>query len=1047
MNLAELYRLSLQEGASADRARNLLLQTHWFTVNAEFDPKTGEALPQAISAFLAKVAPRKQNGKKQDRLHRITEHARPSVERLLRSLNESPRREHALLPVHLVRELDANSFIKLSNRPGRNIREKLAGKPYLQAVRRYQSVNLPENRLLKSFVVRLAELLELRRDILGEAEDDLIPRILSWLRRDEARAIARWENLPPNNTLLAHRDYRRVWDSWRRLQTLDEDIARDFSSLDERQETMTRWMNFGRMYCEWAHRFAEMPVMFDYETFSIQAWIPEPLIQRTKQKLTRSNSQRTFNEPACVDLSETRPRFAVTEKTSETLTDAYLWQQWSSASETVDVPLFESDAACLHPDAVTIASPDLFFGGDATSGYCDRAARAFAARLRDTFKNDKLIWLVPDALNDFQLEIIRRNLNARFPGAAPLPRSVAALFEQVDYTRITGDRYPVIVVDTIGGTTCVTKLIARFDADLKKRLPKTKGYYWERCPPVIISEHDTGKGRLYNVVTVDGNGKWHNSAAPKRPQPLKPSHLKTDPRIKNFAFCINLSDSPVAGGMRLHTMQARAGEIPLWRDQITELSIKVMKDGRYQRFCLVSQVTPVKPIRGVSVPISVQERFALPVGLPFYEFPLFQGANANAVGFSARLDSLEFPLVIGDLVAPIELVQKLDNPTRTVDRFLAEELPAEVKTVLLKSSDAETMQKVLVQHLKTVVTGKSIYDHERFDGVTLSKETKQLLDRSLVGRNLHHLNRLLLEDAYPDELSKFVECRLKLTFEYGADEPYTLIFAARHNSFRPVYATWQHTIEEIVTDAPAPEYPTARSWKGLRRYPDSKNGGTIDLIGQLGKTNRNFTKWSNENDEEAWKKIRKSIKGWCRFLVISLWRDGRSVSAPDSPEEFRNAAKGFQSLLNKISTADEKAVSDVRFLESCMHQDAPSKCVQWITEQVEIGHGRNARGVGFALGDVSQKWQQEILLHLASNPRNFALSVFAYAVWRESQLVERFSLSELKPILEALLQCLKKLRPYKQEKKKDWWARRQLGSLDCRALGASIRIVARPRFE
>ena len=49
------------------------------------------------------------------------------------------RREQALLHVHAVRELDANSFIKLSNLPGRNIREKLAGKPYLQAVRRFQS--------------------------------------------------------------------------------------------------------------------------------------------------------------------------------------------------------------------------------------------------------------------------------------------------------------------------------------------------------------------------------------------------------------------------------------------------------------------------------------------------------------------------------------------------------------------------------------------------------------------------------------------------------------------------------------------------------------------------------------------------------------------------------------------------------------------------------------------------------------------------------------------------------------------------------------------
>ena len=125
MTLIELYKSQKTQGAS----RDLLEQTHWFTVNAEFDPKTGESLPQALSAFLAKVARPATDGAIRDRLWRITEHCRASVERLFRALNASPRREQALLPVRAVRELDANSFIKLSNRPGRTIREKLAGKP------------------------------------------------------------------------------------------------------------------------------------------------------------------------------------------------------------------------------------------------------------------------------------------------------------------------------------------------------------------------------------------------------------------------------------------------------------------------------------------------------------------------------------------------------------------------------------------------------------------------------------------------------------------------------------------------------------------------------------------------------------------------------------------------------------------------------------------------------------------------------------------------------------------------------------------------------
>ncbi len=123
MTLIELYQSQRLKSNSSEKARRLLEQTHWFTVNADFDPKTGEALPQTISMFLNKISQHTNNGILHDRLWRITEHARPSLKRLFRVLNESPRRDHAMLPVHAVRELDANSFIKLSNRPGRNIRK------------------------------------------------------------------------------------------------------------------------------------------------------------------------------------------------------------------------------------------------------------------------------------------------------------------------------------------------------------------------------------------------------------------------------------------------------------------------------------------------------------------------------------------------------------------------------------------------------------------------------------------------------------------------------------------------------------------------------------------------------------------------------------------------------------------------------------------------------------------------------------------------------------------------------------------------------------
>ena len=930
MTLIELYQSQKTESASREDARALLKQTHWFTLNAEFDPKTGESLPQALSAFLAKAARPATDGAIRDRLWRIAEHSRASVERLFRALNASPRREQALLPVRAVRELDANSFIKLSHRPGRTIREKLAGKPYLQAVRRFQSVNLPENRLLKAFATRLAELLELRRDCLSQKEDALLPKIESWLLSDEAGAIDRWDNLPPNNTLLSHRDYRRVWDAWRWLQTLDDDIARDFTQLESREKTMRLWNKYAQMWVDGCHRFAEMPVLFDYETFEIRPWLSQLAVEEAPRKITRNLSAKKTLEPVCVDLTVLRPRFGTATESFQALPNTYFWQHWKNDDESVDIELFNSDAVYLHPDVTSISSSDLFFPKDNTFEHFDRAARAFASKLRDVFKGDTLIWLIPDFLNDFELEITRRNLNACFPDAEPLPRSVAAAFEYVDYSKISGDGFPIVVVDTIGGKTCVTKLLARLDPEIKERLPATRGFYWERCPPVIIDREDSesADGQDYDLITVDDNGQWRDAPGPAKPQFIAQYSLKSDSRVGQFAFCINLTKSPVVGGIRLHVLQQRSGDIPLWRDQIPELAIKVIKDGRYQRFHLVSRGTTVKPIRGLAIPIPIDEDFTLPAGKQFYQFPLFQGENADELGFSARVDSHAFPLK---------------------------------------------------------------------------------------------------ED---------VVCKLNLTFEYGADEPYKLVFSPVDNSFPPVNATWRRMTEEIVTNAPAPEYPAPMIWDDLKHWTDAQ-GRPVDLLEwvarRISKLRKTAEGWQDQDEAENEERTFWNVSARAIVNRVGIiWADARSVTDIATPPKFRSQSEsGIRFLVDLLSKSQRIAVCVLQIL-ACMHKDMPVECVQWITEQVEhdsISDPQivNPRAVGFALGDVSEEWQQYIFNILASKPEKAAISVFAYAIWREQHFVERFSTSGLQAVLRALSKRLGNINSVAASELRDSSTRRDWG--------------------
>jgi hypothetical protein len=960
MTLIELYQSLGADGENGENSRALLYQTHWFALNVDFDPKTGEALPQALSAFLSKVARPATEKMLHDRLWRITEHARPSVERLFRSLSESPRREQAMLPIHAVRELNASSFIKLSNRPGRNIREKLAGKPYMQAVRRFQSVDLPENRLLRAFVLRLSKLLELRRDCLGE-EDELLSGIQSWLFSGEAQAIGRWDNHPPNNTLLSHRDYRRIWDAWRKLQTLDDDIARDFAQLEVREKTMRRWNEFGQMYVAGTHHFADMPVLFDYEKFDIRPWTSEPVFIKAERKLRRKSVRKIISEPICVDLAYLHPRYATSNGSSTPLRENYLWQQWQKGDQSVDIELFNADATCIHPDATTVASTELFFSKDQTVEQLDRAARAFSSRLCEVFNNDTLIWIVPDFLNDFELEITRRNINARFPCAEPLPRSVAAVFEQVDYSKITKDGFSVVVVDTIAGKTCATKLIARRDPELRKRLPETKGFYWERCP-TVKSSRDAEKDRIaesigYDIITVDDKGQWNYRVKPPKPPFIDSNTLKRDPRVGQFAFLINLTNSPVVGGSRLYALQQRAGDIPLWRDQIPELSMKAVVDGCHQRFYLVSRGTTIKPMRGMPVSIPVHKRFTLPAGQTHYSFPLQQGEGNKELQFVAYLKSPSFPL---------------------------------------KEATA---------------------------------------------------------------------CRLKMTYTYGADDPYELKFIPLDSTkadFKSIRVEWRPASEGEAADLenlPVPDFPARKSWSDFQKFPDKK-GKPIDLLcnienelcwidsivkyGRIAaeitsdwRTNPNgnrfcfaddtylsefsFDPFNGQDLPERGETVefykiesrgnfqgrnatvqnrspQKLFSPKFYFSLFTIWNHGHSLSEPDVPDHFRNSIlEGTQKILSIIESENmpDTLKEEIFFFLCCLHKDAPDYVTKRLVEmsndpKLFVDCNRN---VAFAIGDAELTWQQELLENVANKIDNapIATEILSIALWRSEKLISKLS--------------------------------------------------------
>jgi TPR repeat protein len=110
-----------------------------------------------------------------------------------------------------------------------------------------------------------------------------------------------------------------------------------------------------------------------------------------------------------------------------------------------------------------------------------------------------------------------------------------------------------------------------------------------------------------------------------------------------------------------------------------------------------------------------------------------------------------------DFVDLRSLATRLTNRADPPSSYLWQRLSETSRDALVNyrdpASDPLPLQTALARELSGIVGGPSVYDPQRFRAVALRPETKELLSQNPQGDELQRLNRLLLEDAYPLEIS------------------------------------------------------------------------------------------------------------------------------------------------------------------------------------------------------------------------------------------------------------------------------------------------------
>ena len=278
------YQIFLNSLKGKNSKAVLLLQLrNWLFSVLKFDPNTGDPLLSDITSFLDKVSGvipfdkeelEEINNNKFDWLYKSLSYNRRSLLYLLGSPRNEIIRSHERMNIYQAREIDSAGMMEISRRPGRTVKEKVAVKPTILAVKREQGADTLENRLFKKYLVRLVNVLDERQKCFDELEneDSTLSRLYSvirrWLKSEEAGYIGKWQNLPPNNILLHDKNYRKVWRGWQFLLDLDEMVLNDWNDIDRLLSVYIFWNTLSILQSK-GSKILQSPLKFDYNKFEI----------------------------------------------------------------------------------------------------------------------------------------------------------------------------------------------------------------------------------------------------------------------------------------------------------------------------------------------------------------------------------------------------------------------------------------------------------------------------------------------------------------------------------------------------------------------------------------------------------------------------------------------------------------------------------------------------------------------------------------------------------------------------------------------------------
>ena len=783
-----------------------------------------------------------------DSLSNIVDDSVLAFRYLSENMREKIIRENVKMPVYKVREINSYGLNWLSRQSGKTIRQKIssAGNSVM-AVKRRMSLDTAENRLFISFAKEIYETLNTKLGYLGkldtiqtDEEEAMRDELAGFLRGESIEEVKRWENLPPNNTLLSDRNYKKIWYAWNKLNRIDNRINNDSVYLENRLVTI--------FFIELLISLRDFllipqePIEIDYDDFKVHIF-DKPLLcldkcgntveineekdviilKKLKKeieikfisndiviqvnrgeekkyefiqdkideyimlivteldlKILKPNNTLIKNKlqifkSVVVDLFSLHPEYIGDDNIYKKLPERILQQKYYS--DDIDGEKREFYLPCDKSNAIKLIPgiTDTYTIPFAVDNGSMEQMKRLVYMMENYISTNSFTYIFPDAYNELQLSMIHKAARMVYRKVRNIPVSIGAAFkfqmkELFRKNFKVGDS--LLIINLIDNEVTFTLVTGVYDENINNNISDYNGIVWERHPTSTVLFKEEIDRKILDLLTKLGCIESEKVYKLLGLDGLRDEVDNLSILFGNEWFQITPEIRQIINQFKLNITNA-----------VENFLIKnknIVRSGKVHLISLINSF-----IYKGSNPFYTFDKQDILAGCK--ELEHLEGLTDIPL-WHDHLPSLSIKLMCGkfDLIKNARVVPKFDE--------------------------------------KQIIPINGIF--------TLPKKCDEYHFNLVQDENARKIKyeAVIRNSAFP--LSHDVECNLLMTYKYGTEEPYELIFvpqAAKTADFLEAKVKWSQINNYDIKGLKAPDFPSKLSWEELQRYP-SKNGDTINVL-------------------------------------------------------------------------------------------------------------------------------------------------------------------------------------------------------------------------